>query len=271
MNKTELLQFLDRIGAAPRKSLSQNFLIEKTIIQKLVAMAGIRPGDRALEIGSGPGAITEELLAAGAHVLAVEMDRLFSEHLPPHNNLTIHSGDILKFPFETLEDGPWKVVSNLPFHITAPIFEKLFNQTDLFKSFTLIVQKEVVDRIKAKPSTKEFGSLTIFLQYYTQLESTFPISASCFYPKPAVDSTAIHLIPKQKQKVSPENFFPIVRKAYQQRRKMLTTSLRDTVPGLPLLLELLALNPKARPEELSLDQWLDLTEKINAKDDSKLL
>jgi 16S rRNA (adenine1518-N6/adenine1519-N6)-dimethyltransferase len=226
-------------------------------------MAQIKPGDKVLEIGSGPGAITSELLATGAHVFAVEMDRLFSQHLPPHPNLVVHSGDILKFPLETLEKGPWKVVSNLPFHITAPIFQMLFNQPGLFESFTFIVQKEVVNRIKAVPSTKEFGSLTIFLQFYTELKSTFPIPASCFYPKPAVDSTAIHLIPKPPAPIDPDRFFPVVRKAYQQRRKMLTSTLRDVTPPILGLLEELKLNPKARPEELTLENWIDLIRKID--------
>ena len=263
MNKSELLSFLEEIGASPRKSLSQNFLIDKNIILKLIALAQIKPDDKVLEIGSGPGAITEELLAAGAHVLAVEMDRLFSAHLKPHPNLQVHSGDILKFPFESLKPGPWKVVSNLPFHITAPTFAKLFDHIDLFDSFTLIVQKEVVDRIRAKPRSKQYGSLTIFLNFYTEIEATFPISASCFYPKPSVDSTAIRLLPRAiKPTIAPEHFFPIVHKAFQQRRKMLSSSLKSLSTNIPLYLESMGLPAKARPEELSLDEWIQFIEKL---------
>jgi 16S rRNA (adenine1518-N6/adenine1519-N6)-dimethyltransferase len=252
VNKSELLAFLEKIGASPRKSLSQNFLIEQKIVQKLVVMAHIQPGDQVLEIGPGAGAITQELLSAGAHVVAVEKDKLFSHHLPPHPHLEVHCADILKFP---LPQGKWKVVSNLPFHITAPIFEKLFQDIDRIESFTLIVQKEVVERIRAKPRTKEYGSLTIFLQFYTQIDSIFPITASCFYPKPAVDAAAIHLLPKPAPKVDPTHFFSIVHKAFQQRRKMLSSSLRNLGP-IPGLLESIGCNPKARPEELSLDQWI---------------
>ncbi len=265
MNKSDLLLFLEKIGASPLKSLSQNFLIDKNIIQKLVSLAAIKPGDLVLEIGSGPGAITEELLTVGAKVVAVEKDRLFSAHLTPHPNLEVFSCDILKFSFDTLQGGPWKVVSNLPFHITAPIFEKLFDDAERFESFTLIVQKEVVDRIKAQPGTKQYGSLTIFLQYYTEILSTFPIPASCFYPKPAVDSAGIYLIPrKTKPRVPPEKFFPVLHKAFQQRRKMLSTSLKELYPKTAEALEAIGLNPKARPEELALNDWIRLIERLDS-------
>jgi 16S rRNA (adenine1518-N6/adenine1519-N6)-dimethyltransferase len=265
VNKSDLLLFLEKIGASPLKSLSQNFLIDKNIIQKFVALASIQHADQVLEIGSGPGAITEELLHVGANVVAVEKDRLFSQHLPPHPNLKIISADILKFPFESLGSGRWKVVSNIPFHITAPIFERLFAQIDLFYSFTLIVQKEVVDRIKAKPSTKQYGSLTIFLQFYTEIVSIFPVAASCFYPKPSVDSAAIHLIPRKiKPTVNPEHFFKILHKAFQQRRKMLSSSLKEIHPKIQNCLTELKLNPKARPEELSFEDWISFIETIDS-------
>lgn len=266
MNKLQLLQFLDEIGASPRKSLSQNFLIDSNIIHKLISLAAITEQDRVLEIGSGPGAITAELLQAGAHVLAVEKDRLFGEHLPPHPHLQVHCGDVLKFPFNTLEKGtaPWKVVSNLPFHITAPILERLCAHADVFESFTLIVQKEVVDRIKAKPRTKEYSSLTIFLQFYTRIDGYFPIPASCFYPKPAVDSTAIRLLPIKRPNVNAIRFFSLVHQAFQQRRKMLSSSLKTVSGHIPAYLEMIGHSPMARPEELTIEDWIQLIEKIDS-------
>jgi len=253
MNKSQLLTFLEKIGAAPLKRLSQNFLIDSGVIQRLVKLAAIEPGDKVLEIGPGAGAITEELLKMGAHVMAVEKDRLFAQHLPQHPHLEVHCADILEFP---LEKKPWKVVSNLPFHITAPILGKII---PLFQSFTLVVQKEVVDRI----SGKEPSSLTIFLQFYTTFHSSFPVPASCFYPKPGVDSAVVRLNACTPPDIDPEVLFPIVRKAFQQRRKMLSSSLRN-LGNIAGILESLDISSKARPEELSLDEWVKFAKKISA-------
>ena len=259
MNRTELLSFLESIEARPKKSLSQNFLIDGNIIRKIVKLADVKPGDRVLEIGPGPGALTQELLANGATVLAVEKDTLFAHHLlrfqTPDNRLEVHATDFLTFE---LPLKPYKVVANLPYHITSPILEKLCLHS--FTSMTIMVQKEVADRIKAKPSTKEFGSLTLFLQFYSTLHSSFTVSASCFYPRPTIDSTVLRLDARRPPSIDPCYLFPIIRKAYQQRRKTLASTLRALHPSIASLLESMNLSPKARPEELSLEQWVQFAQ-----------
>ncbi len=262
MSKSELLTFLHEIGANPQKWLSQNFLIDKNIIAKVAELSDIQPKDKVLEIGPGPGAITKQLLAAGAKVVAIEKDPIFAEHLErlqtPDSRLEVVHADFLKFPLQSL-GSEWKAVSNIPFKITAPILEKLCNHSSQFSSFTLVVQKEVADRIKAKPKTKEFGSLTLFLQFYTAFQTAFPILSTSFYPRPAVDATILHLLCREPpQGIDAEHFFPLMRKAFQQRRKMLTSSLRDLHPGLKADLEKIGVSAKARPEELSLEKWIQL-------------
>ncbi len=259
MNKAELLRFLDEIGARPKRGLSQNFLIDNNVLQKIVQLAEVKPGDCVLEIGPAPGALTEQLLNAGAKVTAIEMDRTFAEHLSrfqtKDRRLTVHEGDFLDFPLSYLSPGTWKVVANVPYHITSPILEKLCMQSAQFSSFTLMVQKEVAERIRAKPGTKALSSLTLFLQFYTEVHDAFNVSAGCFFPAPNVDSTVIRLDTRIPPDVDPNVLFPMIRKAFQQRRKMLTSTLgKEMAP----VLEQMGLSAKARPEELSLEQWIRL-------------
>lgn len=276
MNQSELVSFLHEIGATPRKTLSQNFLIDQNIVAKIAELAEIRPKDNVLEIGSGPGAITKKLLLSGANVLAVEMDRLFSTHLLRFqtfdNRLSAQCADFLEFPIDFYINSEnsnalgalplWKAVSNLPFQVTAPILEKLCDHARFFSSFTIVVQKEVGERIRAKPRTKEFGSLTVFLAFYTQFIDSFPISATCFYPRPKVESMAIRLDVRNPPDICPKVFFPIVRKAFQQRRKMLSSSLRFIDANIKSILKSLGLSENARPEELSLDAWVAFVQSL---------
>ena len=263
MRKSDLLAFLSTIQAAPRKSLSQNFLIDTGIIAKIVTLADIHPGDAVLEIGPGAGAITEQLLAKGAHVMAIEKDKLFAEHLKRFQTndqrLQVVCTDFLEFPLDSLPKTSWKVVSNLPYQITAPILGILCENGHRFTSATLVVQKEVEERIIAKPKTKTMSALSIFVQFYTEFVRSFPISSNCFYPKPSVESMALRLNFKHTlPPIDPTFFFPIVRKAFQQRRKMLSSSLKVLHSALGDLLQTLGISSKARPEELSLDDWIKL-------------
>jgi 16S rRNA (adenine1518-N6/adenine1519-N6)-dimethyltransferase len=267
--KSDLLAFLAKIHAAPRKSLSQNFLVDSAVIGKMASLAEIGPGDWVLEIGAGAGAITQELLARGARVYAIEIDPLFAEHLErlqtPDRRLHVECADFLAFPLAKLRalSPLWKVVSNIPYQITAPILEVLCKSAGLFESATLIMQKEVGDRICAKPRTKWMGSLTIFVRFYTEFAGAFQISPASFYPKPDVESMALRLDFKHETPpIDPKVFFPIVRKAFQQRRKMLTTSLKTVCPNIGKALEMAGLSTKVRPEELSLEEWVLVVTKL---------
>ncbi|MBX7067238.1 MAG: 16S rRNA (adenine(1518)-N(6)/adenine(1519)-N(6))-dimethyltransferase RsmA [Parachlamydiales bacterium] len=256
---SELLPFLKSIDAAPKKSLSQNFLIDPNIIDKIVQLADVRPGDSVLEIGPGPGALTMALLEKGAQVFAVEMDRAFAEHLHRLQNgsLKVFEEDFLKFRMEFLPKNI-KVVANLPYHITTPILEKLFASS--FSSIVIMVQKEVAVRMQAKPGTKDFGSLSLFVQFHSEIRNSFLVPPGCFYPKPKVDSTVIRLDAKPIPTTNP---FHLIHPAFQHRRKMLSSTLSYPKEMIRQGLVEIGARPDARPETLSLNQWILLTRFLN--------
>lgn len=252
---SELIPFLKNLETRPKKSLSQNFLIDPNIVRKIIDTADIEPNDAVLEIGPGPGFLTQELLKKGAHVYAVEMDDTLAEQLSRFQNGRLHvfAADFLKFPLETLPKNI-KVVANLPYHITTPILEKLFEHS--FSSITIMVQKEVADRMAAASGTKTFGSLSLFVQFYATIHSSFTVPPTCFYPQPKVDSTVIRLDAKTPPSIPAIPFFHLVHKAFQQRRKMLTSSLALSKELVRNALIAIGARPDARPETLSFNQWV---------------
>ena len=244
---SHLIPFLHQIDARPRKRLSQNFLIDGNIVRKIVDAADIQPGDTVLEIGPGPGALTQELLRRGARCIAVEKDRLFAQAFSRlGGDLVVYEEDFLEFPLrERLVAGPVKVVSNLPYHLTSPILGKICEASDLFLSATVMVQREVAARMVGL----ERGPLSLFLSVYSNPSIAIKlISRNCFMPAPNVDSAVVHLSFKTPVLANPEPFLAWVRKAFQQRRKMLRATLG--IQREPYA--------TARPEDLSLEQWLDL-------------
>jgi len=261
VNCSELHSFLERTGRRPNRSLSQNFLVDENIARKIVRTADVASGDQVLEIGPGPGALTVPLLEAGARVIAVEADPVFAKELgrlePQERCLNPVFADFLTFPLSPLL-APMKVVANLPYHITTPILEKLFEHRDRFTTLTLMVQKELVDRMFAPPGSKSFGSLSLFTQFHTELAASFLVSAACFYPKPTVDSKVIHLALRTPPLEESALFFSLVRRAFQQRRKMIRVSLASLYPVQLLEQALAAAGARtdARPETLSLEQWI---------------
>jgi len=258
---SDLISFLKSVDVRPRKSLSQNFLVDPNILRKIVDLAEIEPGEPVLEIGAGPGSLTSALLAKGARVYAVELDPIFAGALErfQNGNLNVFQADILKFPIEKLPKNI-KVVANLPYHITSPILERLFASS--FSSITIMVQKEVADRMASAPGSKDFGSLSVFVQFYSKIAGSFIVPPACFYPQPKIDSTVIRLNSTPPPEVDPVKFFGFVHKAFQQRRKMITSSLGLPKEAVRNVLVSIGARPDARPETLSLDQWAGLTEKL---------
>ena len=259
---SELRAFLDSLGARAKKSLSQNFLIDGNIVKKIVQLADLQPGDTVLEIGPGPGVLTEALLHRAKRVIAVEMDRLFADALQRLSGVEITCGDILKFDMASLPEGT-KVVANIPYHITTPIIEQMVSSRRIH-SATLMVQKELAERIVAKPATREFSSLALFVQYHAKAKLGFLVPASCFYPKPKVESAVIRLDfsgPKKFPEITDDKAFEeSFRKAFQQRRKTLTASLKPLYPSESVLDALNAIKKPSttRPEELLLEEWVAL-------------
>lgn len=255
---SELIPFLKSIDAAPRKSLSQNFLIDPNIGEKTIELAQVKEGDTVLEIGPGPGALTALLLKKGAKVIAVEMDRAFARSLSrlQNGNLSVFETDFLKFPMHYLP-ASFKVVANLPYHITTPILEKLFASP--FSSITIMVQKELAIRMQAKAGTKDFSSLSLYVQFHSKIHGSFNVSSQSFYPKPKVDSTVIRLDAIPTALINP---LPLIHQGFQQRRKMLTSSLKCPKEKIKEALSSLGIRVDARAEMLNLEEWIQLTEKL---------
>lgn len=265
---TELKAFLAEIGAAPQKFLSQNFLIDGNIVRKIVRIADVKSGDTILEIGPGPGVLTQELLAQGATVIAVEKDRKFATALQrlqtEDRRLHVYEDDALKWdPSNQLSHGS-KMIANLPYNITTPILTQFLPRHDLLSSITVMVQREVADRMVAKPGTKAYGSLSVFVQFYSDPAIGFIVEPTCFYPAPKVQSAVIQLRLKKPPREATEKFFQMTRAAFGKRRKMVTSTLKHHYPIEKIAdgLSKIGKGLKVRPEELSLDDFLVLFDEI---------
>ncbi|MDE3055777.1 MAG: ribosomal RNA small subunit methyltransferase A [Verrucomicrobiota bacterium] len=254
---SELLPFLNQLGRRPNRALSQSFLVDPNIVRKIVDLAVVRDGDSVFEIGPGAGALTSELMQRGAKLIAVEKDPVLAVALQARG-VRLFSCDILDFDWQMLHSqAPFKVVANLPYHITTPILELLLQHKSLFSSFTIMVQEEVALRMMARPGSSDYGALSLFMQFHTELIDSFLVSPSCFYPRPKIFSRVLHFLPK-KSPLS-EAALSTIRRTFQTRRKMLRTSLKDLLSQEEIEKGLLAAgaSPQARPEELSLEQWCE--------------
>jgi len=238
----------------PKRSLSQNFLTDPNIVRKICDAAKIVPGEKVLEIGPGKGALTHLLLERGAHLLAIEKDDALAQDLIAmnHPHLTVVPGDALEVDLPT---EPYKVVANLPYHITSPILARLCHHSAHLTSALLMVQKEVADRLIAAKT----NSLSLFIQFYASVTRCFIVSRNCFYPRPKVDSAIIRLDFRPTPDIDPKIFFPLMRKSFQQKRKQIATTL-----GKPFRdgLSALGIRPDARPEDLNLNQWVSLVKQV---------
>lgn len=271
---SELHAFLKAGEIHAKKRLSQHFLIDGNIIQKIVDTAAVSKGDLILEIGPGPGALTEALLERGAYVTAIEMDTLFAKALDrlqtvDHRLETICC-DVLKFPLldflQTRKTRKCKVVANLPYHITTPILTLLLPLYPSIESLTMMVQKEFANRMIAEKKTPNYSHFTVFLQFYATVEKHFIISPTCFYPRPKVYSSVVHCTlhpPLSETNLRP--FFQLTRTAFGKRRKMLRASLKDLyqTEKIEHALAKLGYPVTTRPEELAIDNFISLFNLLN--------
>ncbi len=270
---TELWAFLDEMGVRPKKGLSQNFLTDGNILRKIVRLAGVAPQDLVLEIGPGPGALTETLLAHPIQLLAVEKDPTLAEALKNRKKelpgkLEVVAGDFLTLPLEEtlqtrLPPGQRaKMVANLPYHLTTPILARLLPHHSLISSLTVMVQKEVADRMCSAPNRSDYSSFTLFLAFYADVNKGFAVSRNCFYPVPNVDSQVVHisLRPPPLEGDAIPHFFQLTRTAFGKKRKMLRSSLKELylAQQVEKALAILQKPPSTRPQELSLSEFLSL-------------
>lgn len=260
------------LGITPKKGLSQNFLIDGNIIRKIVSTAAITPGDAVLEIGPGPGALTEALLEAGAHVTAVEKDAVLARELrnfqTADNALTVVEGDILKCNFSELFSEaryPVKVVANLPYKLTTAIFETLIAHREFISEAVVMVQEEVARRLTASPGGKDYGSSSVHLNFFAKVTYAFKVGCNCFFPVPKVDSAVVKIAFRPPpDDVDTDRFFLMTRTAFGQRRKMVKSTLKKLAASDAVAdaLQAIGCDPLSRPEQLSLEQWIQLYRRL---------
>ncbi len=257
------------------KTLGQNFLTDINIIRKIVDAGEVTDKDLVIEIGPGIGAMTVVLSERAGKVVAVEIDKnlipALKENLAHCTNLEIIHADIMKVDIPSLVsgwDGPLKVISNLPYYITTPIVMMLLESDIPFDMLVFMVQKEVAQRMAAAPSTKDYGALTIAVNYYADPKLCFTVSKNCFIPKPDVDSAVVRLkkrVHASTVEVSKQAFFRVVRSAFSMRRKTLLNSLGSQPwlsggkEGLKAIMGEAGLPESIRAEELTLEQFVNLT------------
>ena len=277
-NKTR--EILDKYGFSFKKSLGQNFLIDTNILRNIVQHSGVHSESGAIEIGPGIGALTEQLAKNCKKVVAFEIDQrllpILKDTLSDYRNVQIIHEDILKADVASVIKEEFTgqvedlhIVANLPYYVTTPIIMKLLEEHLPLQSITVMLQKEVADRMAAAPGTKDYGSLSIAVQYYTTAEVAMIVPKTVFVPQPNVDSAVIHLAIREKPAVEVEDeafFFAITRASFAQRRKTILNNLVSQLPDgkakkewILKGLETAGIDPIRRGETLSLQEFADLS------------
>lgn len=277
-NPQETIAVLQRYGFNFQKKYGQNFLIDTHVLDKIIGAAQIGPDDFVLEIGPGIGTMTQYLAEAAREVVAVEIDTklipILQDTLKEYDNVTVLNEDILKVDIRKIAEEknggkPIKVVANLPYYITTPIIMGLFESEVPLDSITVMVQKEVADRMQVGPGTKDYGALSLAVQYYAEPYIVANVPPNCFIPRPAVGSAVIRLTRYQEKpvKVNDVSFmFKIIRASFNQRRKTLqnglynSSELRIPKEKTVAALQEMGLTPTIRGEKLSLEEFAQLSD-----------
>lgn len=276
-NSEKTRELLARHSLFTKKGYGQNFLVDPSVPEGIVEAAGLTPSDAVLEIGPGIGTLTQYLASSAGRVLAVEIDRklepALAESLAGFDNAEVIWGDILKQDIPRLleEKGvrpPVKVVANLPYYITTPILMGLLKQGNLFSSVTVMVQAEVGERMVASPGGKDYGYLSLSVQYYADPRLVLKVPPHVFLPQPKVSSVVVQLTKRQDPvpgTADPEHLFALAKGAFLQRRKTLANALAAYPPAgvnrqqVEAALRALGLDPQIRGEKLSLEDYAALS------------
>lgn len=274
-NPQNTIEILNKYKFVFQKKFGQNFLIDPHVLEKIIRAAGITQDDFVVEIGPGIGTMTQYLAAAARGVAAIEIDRalipILKDTLSGYDNVTVINEDVMKVDLKKLAEEmnggrPVKVVANLPYYITTPIIMELFENHVPAESITVMVQKEVADRMQVGPGTKDYGALSLAVQYYARPEIMANVPPNCFMPRPNVGSAVIRLSVYKEppvKAVDEKLLFAIIRASFNQRRKTLQNGLGH-VPELGIskemtaqILEAMGLPVSVRGEALTLEQFAD--------------
>ena len=277
-NPQRTIEVIKKYEFCFQKKFGQNFLIDGHVLDKIIAGAGVTKDDMVLEIGPGIGTMTQNLAEAAGKVVAVEIDRnllpILQETLSDYDNVKVIHADVLSLDLEKLvqeENGgrPIKVVANLPYYITTPIIMALFEQHVPLANVTVMVQKEVAARMKSGPGSKDYGALSLAVQYYAEPYIVANVPCNCFMPRPNVDSAVIRLTRYEEPPVQVKDekmLFKIIRASFNQRRKTLQNGLNNsselnfTKDQIAAAIAAAGFSPSVRGEALTLEQFARLTD-----------
>ena len=277
-NPKKTIEIIQKYEFAFQKKFGQNFLIDTHVLDKIISAAEITKDDLVIEIGPGIGTMTQYLACAAREVVAIEIDKMLipilKETLSEYDNVTIINEDVLKVDLNKLAEErnggrPVKVVANLPYYITTPIIMGLFENHVPLHSITIMVQKEVADRMRMGPGTKDYGALSLAVQYYAEPYLVANVPQNCFMPRPKIGSAVIKLTVHEKPPVTVRDeklMFKLIRASFNQRRKTLANGLNNS-PELHYskeqiaeAIEKLELSPSVRGEVLTLEQFAKLAD-----------
>lgn len=279
-------EIISKYSFAFQKKFGQNFLIDSNVLENIVEAAEITKDDFVLEIGPGIGTMTQYLCEAARQVVAVEIDKMLipilEDTLSEYNNVEVMNQDVLKVDIKCLAEEknqgkPIKVVANLPYYITTPIIMGLFESGVPIESITIMVQKEVADRMQTGPGSKEYGALSLAVQYYAQAKVMLNVSATCFMPRPNVDSAVIKLTRHQEPVVKVSNeklMFQVIRASFNQRRKTLVNGLKNSSElnfskeEILSAIERIGKPETIRGEALTLEEFAQLSNELDRYKDS---
>ena len=276
---------MEKYGIRTKKSFGQNFLTDLNVLKNIVEAADITANDNVIEIGPGIGALTEQLAQAAGEVLALEIDQdlipVLKEVLSPYDNVKVINQDVLQANLPELikkefkdPSRPIKVVANLPYYITSPILMNLLASPVEWATICVMMQKEVAQRLTAKPGTKQYGALTLAIEYQMQAKIAFDVSRKVFVPAPNVDSAIVVLTPRTNplpvQPFDKQKLFGFIRGCFAHRRKSLWNNLQSVIGKDPVVKEKMTavltqldISPQIRPEKLTLEQFIELANALH--------
>lgn len=284
-SRTRTRAIMEKYGIRTKKSFGQNFLTDLNVLKNIVEAADITANDNVIEIGPGIGALTEQLAQAAGEVLALEIDQdlipVLKEVLSPYDNVKVVNQDVLQANLPELikkefkdPSRPIKVVANLPYYITSPILMNLLASPVEWATICVMMQKEVAQRLTAKPGTKQYGALTLAIEYQMQAKIAFDVSRKVFVPAPNVDSAIVVLTPRTNplpvQPFDKQKLFGFIRGCFAHRRKSLWNNLQSVIGKDPAVkekmtavLNQLDISPQIRPEKLTLEQFIELANALH--------
>ena len=273
LTRTQVKDLLQKYDINPRKSLGQNFVVEPNTIRQIIELASIEADDFVIEVGPGIGSLTSSLLEVAGHVTAIEVDdalvRVLTDLLRPEDNrFRLVNADVMNLDVNELlaaRNESWNLVANLPYNISVPLICDFLERVPVITKMTVMVQKEVAERLVAKTGEKAFGLPSLKIQYFAEVKKIADVPPSVFLPKPKVDSSLVQIERREKYLTSAnyDVLFELAKRSFSQRRKMLRRSLKETFDLNDF--ESAGIDPTRRAEDITLEEWAALTNQLIRK------